>query len=99
MPLHWLLELLWELFIYFEFNGESGTRVELSHTNLADCAVTDEVTEAVNVRYHRLEVRLAEHEGHKFADGCKQHHHVACTLHLIKTFLRSELLRHILSNV
>lgn len=87
LSLHRLFEMGRELFEDFQIGCESRCGVELGHANLADRAVTNEVTEAENVGYHCLEVGFAEHEGNELSNRCEKHHYVARALHLVKSFL------------
>ena len=52
----------------------------MSHSNLANCAVTDEGSEAEYVSNDGLIVRFAEHKRDELAYTSQQHRYLRCSL-------------------
>ena len=77
-------------------------RVEISDTNFADRAVTDEYAESKDVSYHCLIVNLTKHEGNKFPYGRYQSVNMIDGLSLIfkvQLIVLSKHLCHIQSDI
>ena len=83
LPLRWLLELGGELLGEAQLCLKGGTWIELSHSNLANRAVTDESSEAKNISYDRLIMSFSEHKGDKFPHSVEQHHDMSGSLSLV----------------